>query len=84
MFKETRTRPSHFSLSPGFVIYNVEDRMEDFRHLGRLADLQLDRWHEAAEAREQASLAPARPFPARRILLSLTVVLLGMVAWWGQ
>jgi hypothetical protein len=58
--------------------------MEDFRHLGRLADIQLDRWQEATEAREQADLAPALRFPARRVLISLTVVLLGMVAWWGQ
>jgi hypothetical protein len=59
--------------------------MEDFRHLSRLADVQLDRWHAAAEARQAEGLPPLPRFPVRRLLLSFTVVAsvaVGMVAWW--
>jgi hypothetical protein len=61
--------------------------MEDFRHLSRLADVQLDRWHAAKQARQAQGLAPLPRFPVRRLLLSLTVVAsvaVGMVAWLGH
>jgi hypothetical protein len=61
--------------------------MEDFRHVSRLADVQLDRWKAVQEAREAAERAPTlsvRHLNLRRVLLSLTVVILGMAAWWGM
>ena len=62
----------------------METPMEDFRHISRLADVQLDRWHAAEEARKAAGLLRVPRLHLRRLLLSVTVVILGMVAWWGH
>jgi hypothetical protein len=58
--------------------------MEDFRHISRLAEIH-GRRGEDLEVHPPASLASLPPrFNLRRVLLSLTVVLLGMAAWRGQ
>lgn len=57
--------------------------MEDFRHISHLGEVQLDRWRENAASGEAAPSAPGFRFPVRRLLLSLTVVIIGLVAWWG-
>jgi hypothetical protein len=59
--------------------------MEDFRHISRLADIHGDQRRELERARREANLLPAPPlFNLRRVIVSLTVVILGMLAWWGQ
>ena len=56
--------------------------MEDFRHISHLGDVQLDRWRETGES-PAADQAPAFRLPLRRLVLSATVILLGLAAWWG-
>jgi hypothetical protein len=58
--------------------------MEDFRHIRVIAELHEDQRREVERARRQANLLPGPGFNFRRILLSVTVILLGMLAWWGQ
>jgi hypothetical protein len=58
--------------------------MEDFRHISRLAEIHGRRGEELETLQREplANLAPR--LNLRRVLLSLTVVILGMAAWWGQ
>ena len=61
--------------------------MEDFRQIGVIADVHGDQRREVERARREANLL-RQPrqlrLNLRRIIVSLTVVLLGMIAWWGQ
>jgi hypothetical protein len=59
--------------------------MEDFRHISRLAEIHGEQRREVERARRDANLLPSAPqFNLRRVIVSLTVVILGMLAWWGQ
>ncbi len=56
--------------------------MDDYRRIMLLASMQEERAKEVARLRNQAGQGP-RP-SLRTILVAVTVVLLGMVAWWGH
>ena len=58
--------------------------MEDFHHLSRIAEIHGHRSEELEKLQRAPLVRPAPRFNLRRVLLSLTVVLLGMAAWWGQ
>ncbi len=58
--------------------------MEDFHKISVLADLQQDKRREIEEYRRQSRLVAGPRFNLRRVFISVTVVLLGMLAWWGQ
>lgn len=61
--------------------------MEDFRHLSRLADLYGHRTPDDLVTPVELFPTPRPRFNARGargLLLSFTVLVLGMVAWWGH
>ena len=61
--------------------------MNDWEHLfGNVGDKHREMLNEARQARlAQAASAPtARGSRLRIMLLTLTIILLGMIAWWGH
>ncbi len=58
--------------------------MEDFRRIETLAAIAKDQQREIQRIRGEAYDFPRHPLNLRRILVTLTVLILGMLAWWGQ
>ncbi len=56
--------------------------MDDYQRIMLLASLQEERAREAAQRHNEVGRGPRAPL--RSILVALTVVLLGMIAWWGH
>lgn len=58
--------------------------MEDYRRIETLAAIGKDQQREIERIRREAYGLPAPRLNLRRSLITLTVVILGMIAWWGQ
>jgi hypothetical protein len=58
--------------------------MEDFRHLSRLAELYGHRSPDDIATPVDLFPTPRPRLNARGLLISFTVLVLGMVAWWGH
>lgn len=58
--------------------------MEDFRQISRIVEIHGRRGRLPEDLDAPAPAALQSQLNLRRVLLSLTVVVLGMAAWWGM